>query len=511
MMGHRPKRFKLFAATNLEALVPAKSFYRQLEGKLDLSFVRDLVKERYEDLGRPSVDPVVFFKLQLIAFFEGLRSERELVRVAADRLSLRWYLGYDLDEPLPDHSSLTRIRTRYGLAAFRSFFEAITEQCRQAGLVWGKELYFDATQVDANASLDSTAPRFAVEAHLQQLFSGEEEREGPGGEPASPEPDPLSVPTLTPVHPELAKANGSRHDWLARDGRPDRTIIRGSYRRRSDFQASTTDPDAALMVRKGGGTHYGYQNHYAVDGGKARIILGVLVTPADVMENQPMLDLLWRARFRWHLQPSQVTGDSAYGTIENIVGIEDQGMRAYVPLPDFDQRTPFYGLSKFIYDPERDEHRCPEGKPLRRRTASFTEGVTVYQADAAVCNVCPAKAACTESNHGRLVKRSFHAEYLERIRGYHRTTAYRKAIRKRSVWVEPLFAEAKDWHGLRRFRLRTLWKVNVEALLIATGQNLKRLLNSRGWGRRPWPGRAPEVTRLCNLFERFSPPYPSPN
>jgi transposase len=165
MMGHRSKRFKLFPAANLEGLLPANNFYRLLEGKLDLSFVRDLVRDRYEELGRPSIDPVVFFKLQLVLFFEGLRSERELVRTAADRLSLRWYLGYDLDESLPDHSSLTRIRSRYGLAVFRRFFEAVVEQCQQAGLVWGKELYFDATQVDANASLDSSAPRFAVETH----------------------------------------------------------------------------------------------------------------------------------------------------------------------------------------------------------------------------------------------------------------------------------------------------------------------------------------------------------
>ena len=94
------------------------------------------------------------------------------MRVVADRLSLRWYLGYDLSEALPDHSSLTRIRERYGLAVFRRFFEAIVEQCLAAGLVWGKELYIDATKVEANAALDSLQPRFAVEAHLAQLFAG---------------------------------------------------------------------------------------------------------------------------------------------------------------------------------------------------------------------------------------------------------------------------------------------------------------------------------------------------
>jgi hypothetical protein len=98
-----------------------------LERTLDLSFVRDFVQQTYAGMGRPSVDPVVFFKLQLVMFFEGIRSERQLMCHAADRLSIRWFLGYDLGEPLPDHSSLTRIRERYGVDIFRRFFDAIVE------------------------------------------------------------------------------------------------------------------------------------------------------------------------------------------------------------------------------------------------------------------------------------------------------------------------------------------------------------------------------------------------
>ena len=127
-------------SVSLEDLVPPSHFYRHLERTLDLTFVRDLVRETYAETGRPSIDPVVFFKLQLILFFEGLRSERQLMRVVADRLSLRWYLGYALSEELPNHSSLTRIRERYGVEVFRRFFEAVVEQCVAAGLVWGKDL-----------------------------------------------------------------------------------------------------------------------------------------------------------------------------------------------------------------------------------------------------------------------------------------------------------------------------------------------------------------------------------
>src|SRR5215210_6389107 len=155
MMGTKARLFAPLPPVSLEELVPSDHFYRRLERALDLTFVRELVRDAYADSGRPSIDPVVFFKLQLVLFFEGLRSERQLLRVVADRLSLRWYLGYDLTEPLPDHSSLTRLRDRIGLAAFRRFFEAIVERCVQAGLVWGQELSVDSTDVAGNAAHDS--------------------------------------------------------------------------------------------------------------------------------------------------------------------------------------------------------------------------------------------------------------------------------------------------------------------------------------------------------------------
>src|ERR1700693_4734400 len=178
MMGKKERYFAPLIQVSLEELVPQDHFYRHLERTLDLSFVREFVQQSYAGGGRPSIDPVVFFKLQLVMFFEDIRSERLLMRHAADRLSVRWYIGYNLDEPLPDHSSLTRIRERYGVELFRRIFEAIVDQCQQAGLVWGKELYVDATKVQANASMESVKPRFAVEAHLANLFAAEPE--GPG-------------------------------------------------------------------------------------------------------------------------------------------------------------------------------------------------------------------------------------------------------------------------------------------------------------------------------------------
>src|SRR5215218_3498447 len=501
-MGIKERAFGPLPPVSLDDLIPPDHFYRHLDRALDLSFVRDLVRHAYAEFGRPSLDPVVFFKLQLVLFFEGLRSERQLMRVVADRLSLRWYLGYDLAEALPDHSSLTRLRERYGLDTFRRFFEAIVEQCIAAGLVWGKELYIDATKVAANADLDSLQPRFAVEAHLTRLFAGEGggEAGGRGGDGDNGDqdngadaPTRLPTPLSEEARADLARAAAARHDWIGEAGRPDRNEASGAYRRTADFRASATDPDASPLPLGDGRTHLGYQDHYVVDGGKARIILAALVAPAEVQENQPALDLLWRARFRWKLHPRQVTGDTKYGTVENVVAIEGQRIRAYVPLSEVGHRAGLFRDTDFAYDPSTDSYRCPGEQTLRFVSQCDSTRRRVYEAPRAACAACALRSQCTTSRRGRRVGRSFDEVDLDRVRGYHATESYAKAMRKRKVWVEPLFAEAKDWHGLRRFRLRGLPKVNGEALLIAAGQNLKRLLSRCGWGQRPWPNGAAGV------------------
>ncbi len=490
----QPRRLVEAVTVSLEALAPPNHFYRHLEAKLDLGFVREWARERYADRGRPSIDPVVFFKLQLVMFFEGIRSERKLVETASLNLAHRWYLGYALDEPLPDHSSLTRIRRRLGVEFFARFFERVVDLCQEAGLVWGKELFFDATKVEANAAVGSLVPRFYAEAkaHVVDLFPYDAAAANRPGDAAADSGPARSDGLLR--FPEAAVGAGrpsaetEEPRWdLLRERRLDPSRpSSGSYQRTSDWRVSATDPDATPM-RIGGQTSLGYHDHYVVDGGRARIILAALVTPADVMENAPMRDLLWRVRFRRKLRPRRVTGDTTYGTVENVVAIEDEGIRAYVPLPDFDHRTAGFGKHEFAFDAEVDVYRCPGWQGAPPAQAPARPPVRIYQAPATACNACPLKARCTTSRRGRRVVRHVDEAYLDRVRAYHVTEAYQKAMRKRQVWVEPLFAEAKAWHGLRYLRLRGLENANIQGVLVAAGQNLKRLLAATGWGRRHAP------------------------
>jgi transposase len=453
MLGRKERTFKTHQALSLEDMVPREHFYRQVEATLDLSFVRGLVKAGYSArMGRPSIDPVVFFKLQLIMFFEGIRSERQLMEQVNVNLAHRWYIGYDLGEAVPDHSSLSKIRERYGLEIFQRFFEEIVTRCQAAGLIWGKELYFDGTRVRANADIDKQVPRFYYEAkqHLQTLFAtqaGARAQQTPRG--------------FTDTY------NGQR--LLSSRGRTPQA-------RQGDSQVCPTDPDATILYAEYGHSRLGYNVHYVVDGGRARIILAALVTPASIQDNTPMLDLERWVCFRWRLHPSIAVGDAKYGSIPNIVGLQKDGIRPYLATADYTGRSKGYGLEDFRFDSEQNGYWCPQGHFLPLSSYDQYQEAFMYRTSSKVCNACPVKANCTNSRYGRVVRRSIVQDFLDRAKALRSTPAYQKAMRKRSVWIEPLFGEAKQWHQLVQFRLRRLRKVNIQALLTAAGQNIKRLL-----------------------------------
>jgi transposase len=454
MMGIKKRDFKVHPQVCLEHLVPEDNFYRRLEAKIDLNFVRDLVQDFYAPFGRPSVDPVIFFKLQLIMLFEDIRSERQLMKMVHLNLAFRWYIGYDLDEEIPDHSSLTNIRERYGLPIFRKFFEHIVELCIEAGLVWGKELYFDGTRVEANAAMDSFVRNFEYDLynHLNVLFP-------------QVQPEPLSRPELDFMEKWVENYRQQPQEWK-----------RDPYQALWTIKKSLTDADATPLREK---PRLGYHVHYVVDGGTSRIIVGVLATPAAIQDNQPMLDLTRWARFRWQLTPEIAVGDSKYGSIDNIVGLFHDNILPLTPRADYSSGKEFYHNDRFRYDTEQNVYYCPQNQVLKKQGQYKANRSFVYRGKTRVCEVCHVRSKCTKNKRGRTVHRSFFQSELDQATALRKTEAYTKAMRKRQVWVEPLFGEGKQWHRLSRFRLRRLWRVNIEAFLIASVQNIKRLLKTR--------------------------------
>jgi Transposase DDE domain len=149
--------------------------------------------------------------------------------------------------------------------------------------------------------------------------------------------------------------------------------------------------------------------------------------------------------------------------------VEKAGVRAYLALHESGGSPKFFPKSAFSYDAGGDLYVCPRGEILRYWNTWKAQRARRYKAKAKTCDACALKPRCTTNKEGRTIFRHFDEGYLDGVRSYRETEPYRKALRKRKVWVEPLFAEAKDRHGMRRLRLRGLEKVNAEALMVAAG------------------------------------------
>lgn len=148
--------------------------------------------------------------------------------------------------------------------------------------------------------------------------------------------------------------------------------------------------------------------------------------------------------------PRHVTGDAKYGTAENIAAVEREGIRAYMALHRSGGKPHKFGRDDFFYDAQKDLYICPAGEPLRalgkKANKNHVGRVTTYRAKASSCKARQLRERCTSNKAGRNLRRGPLEGYVDRVRAYRGTETYEKALRKRAVWVEPLFGEAKEWH-----------------------------------------------------------------
>jgi transposase len=384
---------------SLEEFVPRDHYLRRLNRVLDLAFVHEVVRDRYcQDNGRPSIDPEVVIRLFLLQAIEGLSSVRRLMQRVHVDLAFRWFIGYRVDETLPDHSTLSRALDRFGDEVFNELFVRSISQCQASGLIEGRVLHVDATTIRADIDRNRV------------------------GQPDSSDKD-------------------------ARYGR---------------FPDGTKKP--------------GYKQHTVVDEQK-RVVVGLSVSPANEHEHDSAVDLVDQAVEHTGRSPETVCADAAYGSGRNRAAMEDRDIRLVSPpqkplrLPDDHRLT----IDDFTYHHEDDRYTCPAGATLH-----YVGGVKGrsdkrrYAASNKACRHCPLKEQCTKASR-RQLKVSIYRDAYVRLQADSKTDSFKQLYRSRAPVVEGVFAEAKQWHGLRRAWRRGLGKMRVQCLLIAAVLNLKRL------------------------------------
>jgi transposase len=427
----------------LDSLVPKDHLLRRIDAVIDFSFIHDRVAGLYcPDNGRRPLDPTLMFKALFLGYLYGIRSERQLVREIEVNVAYRWFLQLKLTDGVFDASTLSQNRRRRynDTSVAQDIFEHIVEQAIGHGLVDGTVLYTDSTHLKANANKGKydlamiEKSRADYWADLDAAIEAERKLHGQ---------KPLKDKERAP---EVKKTKVSR-----------------------------SDPDSGYMVRDGKPKGFFYLDHRTVDG-KFAIITDTYATPANVHDSIVYLSRLDRQQARFSFDVGAVGLDAGYATPGIAKGLEDRQILAVTgyrnPTPP---RDGMMRKSKFIFEPETDGYRCPEGQLLTYSTTD-RDGYKHYTSDPVVCANCPLLASCTSNAKAiRTITRHVWAEARERTDG-HRLTAWGKAIyKRRKETVERSFADAKQLHGHRYARVRSLVRVRCQCLLAAAAQNIKKI------------------------------------
>ena len=425
----------LFVAGPLRDVVPEDHILRRVDRVLDLSWLRGEVRDTYDtELGRPGIDPEAAVRLMLAGFFQGMVHDRKLMREARVNLAIRWFAGYRLDEALPHHSSLTRIRQRWGTERFKRIFQKTVDSCIKAGLVSGETVHVDATLIRADVSWKSLSTE-----HAERVLSeNNEDAEGDAGDSA---------------------------------GRSDQRSPTHKLKKRS-----STDPDATLTTSsRNERMEPSYKQHTAVDD-QAGVIVDVHVTTGEHNEGVELLRQINRIEQNTQKSMRTVTGDCAYAHAQNYAALEERNIAAVIPPQPESRRRTSVPLRLFKWDPIRKGVRCPQGRELRAST--LTDRGQFYRARKSDCAACPLKESCvprTASSRSVLIVHGY-AALLRARRAYVRWGEAQQSAYRRHRWrVEGVHGESKTQHGLRRAVRRGLSNVAIQAYLTAAVINLKRL------------------------------------
>lgn len=433
-MGLHQKQTELWVEpVNLGRRVPEDHILRKLNKMLDLSFVREEVAKFYGRNGNVSVDPVVIMKMMLLLFLDNVRSERELMKIIPLRIDYLWYLGYGLEDEVPDHSVLSKARARWGGEIFERLFKLSVSKCLEAGLIDGAKLHVDSSLVRANASKNSIVETACAEAlgRLDEEPEAGEHTDGPG---------------------DKRPPNQRKH--------------------------STTDPDATMARQGSGKSEPTYKNHRVVDD-KEGVITAVETTTGMVNEAHELPALTRQHEDNTGCKAQVAVADCKYGTAENFVALAAQKIRTH--MGDFRSRQDnprqrgIFDHSMFGYDKQTDTYICPANQRLYRRHLD-RRGLYEYMTRRGVCLQCPLREQCTRSRTGRTLKRHPSQPLLDRARRQSRSRAAVLDRKRRQHFQERNFADAANHHGFKRARWRGLWRQTLQDHLIAALQNLRLLV-----------------------------------
>lgn len=457
----------------IDDLVPKDHLLRKVAAILDTEFIRKETAPLYSDRGRPAVDPVVLFKMLLISYLFGLRSERRVAQEIQVNVAYRWFLGLKITDPVPHHSTISQNRRRRFLAADVEWrlFVHVVKQAVESGFIDGKTLFTDSTHIKANANKHSTVSRKAkdvpqevVERSIEQhLAAMEEER--------ALVDDNIEADLAKDINSDREAAGKKPFDLTPAEAEETESEEKPAP---TGLTVSLTDPEAAFMVREGKPDGFHYLEHRTVEG-RHGFIVHLRVTSAKLTDPVVFLSCLKAVIELYRFGVRAVGLDAGYYSNAICHSLIEQGIFPAIGVRGSRPAKGMLAKWRFKYVWYWDAYLCP-GNHVLRYTTTNRDGYREYKSNPAVCQTCPLLECCTKAkNKQKVIQRHVWQDDKDLVYLHNKTEWGQALLQRRRETVERSFADGKELHGLRYARFRGRKKVERQSLLSATAQNLKKL------------------------------------
>ena len=498
MQGKKQYRDKPLRCFRLSEQVPKNNFYRRLHELLDLKWLYKATASYYGTEGQKSIDPVVFIKLMLIGYLENIISDRHLIATASMRIDMRLFLGYNIGEPLPCHSTLSRTRQLLGEAIFKQLFQQVLQQCIDKGMVAGKRQAVDSVFVKANASLSSLVKKELPEdAHSSATdLQAEQQQQLQGAASVLKEDNSNRAadnhqPRQEPAAHQVSEAGHQAVEQQQPEEAPTVPLL-VTNRQRSSFSSfgsnqthiSTTDPDAKVSVKPGKPAQLNYLAQVSVDTA-CHVITNIEAHTADHRDSECLSSVVANTLALLQaggLQVEEVLADTGYSSGSALRYLEEHHITGYIPSfgPYKPQRE------GFTYDQDQDRYSCSRGGHLPLHLLRTTkEGYhhKLYRSAVKDCRDCPLRTQCLGQGSSKQLEDSVDKPYYDRMHERMQTTKAKRMIRRRGATVEPVIGTLVNYLGMKRVNTHGLELANKCMVMAAVAYNLKKLLKHQSSNR----------------------------
>jgi transposase len=463
MQGKKQFIPKLFTSFQLSERVSEDNFYRRLKEAIDLSWLYKATAKYYGTEGQVSMDPVVFFRLMLIGYLENIISDRQIIRTVSLRLDMLYFIGYDIDEPLPWHSTLSRTRQLYGEEIFKKLFKEVLKQCIDKSMVAGKRQSIDSVLVKANASMDSVMAKEILQDAEEYADALKED------EPAKQSEQ--QKQTGTAEHLKVYGNEETVRKAEDKDKVPKKKLG-------NETHYSPTDPDARISTKTNKGVHLNYLSQVSVDSAH-HVITNIEAHHADKRDSECLIAALIHTTNNLKeadLKVEEIICDGNYGSGETLKYLEQEKITGYIPNPG-QYKSEREG---FTYHDGGDYYTCAQGAILTyKNTYADRDGYLKkeYRSNRQDCKRCPLREKCLgKKAKEKKLSDTIDKPFYDRMDARMQTSKGRRMKKLRQSTVEPVIGTLVNYLGMCKVNTKGIKQANKCMLMAAVAYNVKKMM-----------------------------------